>query len=299
MKNYIKLTEENYFKSLELGLIPMNWIKRQATCGSDLLKREDKVITYDGEILDFRDRYNAINDGYIEVKNVKELTKLHFPKWIDQYDSEKYIQETDEYIIAKGGDGTLIRAIHMHKDKCKPFFGVAGGTLNFLMNDEETILETATVKKLQLLNVEIKYKEQNEIITKKVQAFNDIIIGNFNAWIDFESEHDESILGDFKGAAIIISTAQGSTGANKNNNGTILSLSSKLLSITGVMTNRRIDHCIDNTGLKINCSSRGNIKIAVDGSYFIQDNVECVIITRGDDIKMIFNDYKKFQEKRR
>lgn len=228
-------------------------------------------------------------------------------KWLDPYDSSKYILEKEEHIEARGGDGTLIRAIHMHKDKNKPFFGIAAGTLNFLMNNEDNILDTCTIKKLQLLNIEITYKEfithgpnrGTKIITETIQAFNEVVIGNFNAWIDFKSEHNESILGDFKGAAIIVSTAQGSTGANKNNNGTILSLSSKLLSVTGVMTNRRIDHCIDNTGLRIDCSSRGNIKIAVDGTYHIRDNVQSVLISRGDDIEVIFNDYKKFQEKRR
>ena len=39
MQKYIELTEENYFKALKLGLIPMDWIKRQATKGSDLLNK--------------------------------------------------------------------------------------------------------------------------------------------------------------------------------------------------------------------------------------------------------------------
>lgn len=223
---------------------------------------------------------------------------MTYEKWIDQYDSEKYIQEKETYIEAKGGDGTLIRAIHMHKDKNKPFFGIASGTINFMMNDEDEILPTAVTKKLQLLHIEITYLNDNILTTETVQAFNDCIVGEFNGWVDFKSEHEESILGDFKGAAIIISTAQGSTGANKNNNGTILSLSSKLLSITGVMTNRRIDHCIENTGLIIDCSSRGNIKIGIDGSYRVIEHVQRVKITRGADVEVIFNDYEAFKRKR-
>ena len=221
-----------------------------------------------------------------------------YKKWIDPYDSEKYIQETDTHIIARGGDGTLIRAIHMHSDKGKPFFGIAAGSLNFLMNNESTISETATIKKLQLLNIEVQYLDNNILVSETVQAFNDIAIGNFNSWINFNCYHDESILGDFKGAAVIISTAQGSTGANKNNNGTILSLSSKLLSVTGVMTNRRIDHCIENTGLFIECTSRDNIKIGIDGSYRVIEDVKSVNITRGSDVEVIFNDYEEFKRKR-
>lgn len=70
---YLELTEKNYFDALDLGLKPMDWILRQATVGSDLLKRANKVITYDGTILDFRQRYNVINEGYVEVKSVKDL----------------------------------------------------------------------------------------------------------------------------------------------------------------------------------------------------------------------------------
>ena len=276
----------------------MDWIQKQATLGSDLLKRVDKVITYDGTILDFRSKYNAINDGYIEVKTIQELNKLNYKKWIDPYDSEKYILEKDEYIEACGGDGTLIRAIHMHAEKNKPFFGVAAGTLNFLMNNEKEILDSAVIKKLQLLNIEVDYLNDNILVTETIQAFNDVVIGEFNAWINFKSSHSESILGDFKGAGIIISTAQGSTGANKNNNGTILSLGNKLLSITGIMTNRRIDHCIENTGLVIECESRGDIKIAIDGSYRVINNVQKVKITRGLDVQVIFNDYEEFKTKR-
>ena len=79
-KTYIELTEENYFKALELGLIPMDWIKRQATKGCELLKRKDKVITYDGTILDFRNKYNAIEEQYQEVSSVEELNSLYLLK---------------------------------------------------------------------------------------------------------------------------------------------------------------------------------------------------------------------------
>lgn len=221
-----------------------------------------------------------------------------YKKWIDPYDSEKYIQEFDTHIVARGGDGTLIRAIHMHGKKGKPFYGIASGTVNFLMNLEENVSVKAIAKKFQLLDIEIEYLENGNEKFERVQAFNDCIIGEFNGWVEFKSEHSESILGDFKGAAVIISTAQGSTGANKNNNGTILPLGSKLLSVTGVMTNRKIDHVIENTGLFIECNSRGNVKIAIDGSYRVIDNVKNVKITRGSDVEVIFNDYDEFKRKR-
>lgn len=72
MKKYIELTEENYFKALELGLIPMDWIKRQATKGSNLLNKNDRVITYDGSLLDFRRESNLEKDSQ-KVSSIEEL----------------------------------------------------------------------------------------------------------------------------------------------------------------------------------------------------------------------------------
>ena len=72
MKKYIELTEENYFKALELGFIPMNWIKRQATKGSDLLNKNDRVITFNGSLLDFRRECNLEKDSQ-KVGSVEEL----------------------------------------------------------------------------------------------------------------------------------------------------------------------------------------------------------------------------------
>ena len=72
VQKYIELTEENYFKALELGLIPMDWIKRQATKGSDLLNKNDRVITFNGSLLDFRRECNLEKDSQ-KVSSIEEL----------------------------------------------------------------------------------------------------------------------------------------------------------------------------------------------------------------------------------
>lgn len=218
--------------------------------------------------------------------------------WIDKYDPMKYIQEKEGYIEACGGDGTLIRAIHMHKDKNKPFFGIASGTMNFLMNKDLLPIKEATHHKFFLIEVNVKYMEDNIIKEAKVNAFNDVIIGEFNGWIEFDCYDKDNILGEFNGAAILISTAQGSTGANKNNHGTILPLSSKNWSITGVQTNRKVNYVIENKELIIKSKARGNIKINVDGSYFEKSNVLEVSLRKGGTVKVIFNNIKEFKKKR-
>ena len=224
-------------------------------------------------------------------------------KWIDEFDSEKYILEKESFIEAKGGDGTLIRAIHMHKDKLKPFFGIGKGTVNFLMNPEDTISPNISFQKFYLIKGSVTYIRKTfgwkeEEVTEEFVAFNDIILGEFNAWIDFNCKHEDNILGNFFGAAILVSTAQGSTGSNKNNHGTILPLSSKNWSVTGVQCNRNINYVIESTNLEIDVKSRGPITLCVDGSRNIYQNVSKIKITRGDSVEVLFNNIQNFKEKR-
>lgn len=222
-------------------------------------------------------------------------------KIVDKYDNNKYIEEKENYILAVGGDGTLIRAIHKFGKLKKPFFGVAAGTANFLMNEENEInFETCKILEFNLLKVKVYYVEEKTNKIETIYAFNDLIVGEFNGWIDFKCEHQENILGNFKGAGLLISTAQGSTGANKNNHGTIIPLSSKHWAVTGVMTNRNINYVIEPNELIMELESRGNIKINVDGKHFERNNVYKVILNKSDiNIQVIFNDLKKFQDKRK
>lgn len=115
------------------------------------------------------------------------------------------------------------------------------------MNDTWTKFdETDTLLQVYMIKGTVTYLKENEDyfkpedafseIQEEFEAFNDIIIGEFNAWINYDCKHEDNILGNFNAAGLLISTSQGSTGANRNNNGTILPLSSKNWSVAGVMS---------------------------------------------------------------
>ena len=78
------------------------------------------------------------------------------------------------------------------------------------MNDEDNIAPNCTYQKLYLMEVDVEYKENNIIKNEIVYAFNDVIVGEFNAWIEFDCIDEDDILGKYLGAAILISTTQGS-----------------------------------------------------------------------------------------
>jgi NAD kinase len=211
----------------------------------------------------------------------------------------KSIVTDGRYIKAIGGDGTLLYAINHFNHLGLPFFGVASGTVNFLMNRdiEPDIVHTSV--KFNRLKVTVIRLVDGEPESSEYFAFNDVVIGQFNAWIDFQCIHKDDQIGSFFGSGMIVSTAAGSTGINRNNGGTILPLTSDQWSVTGMQTNRRIDSVINPNILHIVASRRsGSISIGIDGSMYTVDGISEVLIEQGDVVDVRFNSFAEFQKKR-
>jgi len=215
--------------------------------------------------------------------------------YTDKYDSRKQIVEKNTYIRVDGGDGTLLTAIHKYQNKGKPFYGVAMGTRNFLMNECAVKSPTAVKYSFHTLVVHVL---DSDGVMHHATAFNDVVIGEFNAWIEFTCSDSENQLGIFKGSGMIVSTAQGSTGINRNNHGTILPLTSPNWSVTGMQTDRTINSIVSPEELVINCTTRGNVTIAIDGTHKVIHNVDSITIQQGPTVDVLFNRIGEFQRKR-
>jgi NAD kinase len=217
-----------------------------------------------------------------------------------QVTDDKYIEEKEKYILAKGGDGTLLHAINKFRYLNKPFFGEASGTVNFLMNKENRPTADYIKKTFHLIMVTIKYRKDGVDKSIQCQAFNDVMIGgNMNSWIEFEMEDQDELFGKFMGGGMIFSTPQGSTGINKNNHGVILPLDSNLWSITGDKTERKIEYVVAPRNITLKVKSRTPVTVWVDGINHVIDNVQSIFVKSGDTVEVIFNDFKSFQRKRR
>ena len=223
----------------------------------------------------------------------------------DKYDSKKFIDATGKDLVrCKGGDGTLLKAINAFRHLHKPFFGIAAGSENFLMNTEDSIVTGSKYKKFRLLRVKVTSKRHfintYQTVTEEFQAFNDVIIGgNSNSWSHFDVHDKDRIIGKFKGGGIIFSTAQGSTGINKNNGGVILPLSSKNWVVTGDKTNRPINYVIEPSRTSITCTGRQPVTVWIDGANHVINDVAKIEISKGDVVTVIFNNYNDFKSKRK
>lgn len=134
--------------------------------------------------------------------------------WIAQLDGNLCLQNPD-FILAMGGDGTMLRSIREHWRQRLPFFGINAGTLGFLMNAPEAVFDTnfppvdVIFRQLPLLYVEI----ETENGTENTYAFNDAWLERAtsqSAWLQVHI-NDIPRLPRLVSDGVLVSTAAGST----------------------------------------------------------------------------------------
>lgn len=216
----------------------------------------------------------------------------------DKYDDKKFIKVFDNIIVANGGDGTLLKAFFKYSHLRKPFWGVNGGSLGFMMN-KTLPHKLDDAKFIKFFGIDLIVETDTEHV--HARAYNDVMIGgDMNTWAHFNIKEKDNFFGEFSGGGIIISTQLGSTGVNKSNGGSVLPLSSTLWSVTGDKTLRKLDYVIKPRKMVIDVASRTPITVWVDGSQKIINNVKRITIKKGKTpVEVIFGDYTEFKQKRR
>lgn len=148
--------------------------------------------------------------------------------------------ETADVIVALGGDGLLLHALHHHHMLDKPFYGLNCGTVGFLMNplqnldeDLEERIGLATETCLHPLQMEATTTtgEKHTMI-----AFNEVSVIRYsnqsaNLRISINGvERIPKLMSD----GVIVATPMGSTAYNLSAHGPIVPLSAEVLALTPV-----------------------------------------------------------------
>ena len=210
---------------------------------------------------------------------------------LDKWDPAKSIEDTPSMIYVVGGDGSLLRAVRLYADKKVPFFGVAAGTVNFLMNKENTISLTHSIIPL----TRIKVTAISEGIEYIAYAFNEVAIGSFCGWNHYILDD----ITDCMGACISICTPQGSTGLNKSSGGNILELDSKKWYLVGTQLNTTLSKELDTTTITGTIESREPVILKVDGIDLLKARDFTIKIEKADTVNLIINSIDEFKEKRK
>ncbi len=246
---------------------------------------------------------------YISTTDQRNLKVNHI---VEKYFNSFTLETIPELLVVAGGDGALLHAIQEHNKLQVPFFGIAGGTLNFLMNPTDDIKKLfGRLKKENVALTEIKTTSIKVSVLKETgkkifagYAINDVVIGStIMGYHHFVLNSEDGSFSDFEisGSGICVSTDLGSTGYNFNLGGSILPLGSSLWSINGVVCNRFLEDILTIQKLEIVSKSiREPEIIYIDG---IKKEIEVkqndkIILEKGQTIRIAFLDKSDFINRR-
>lgn len=126
-------------------------------------------------------------------------------------------EDDPDLVLAIGGDGTMLAAIHQHWRLRRPMVGLNAGHLGFLMNDADSLLDATcrlcselVVRRLPMLHIEFLRPDEPPV---KVLSFNDAWIERSSgqtAWLRVSID-DQVKLEKMVCDGALVSTAAGST----------------------------------------------------------------------------------------
>jgi NAD+ kinase len=145
--------------------------------------------------------------------------------------------EKSEVIVVVGGDGFMLRTLRRYASYKKPYYGINGGTVGFLMNtympskDLPTLIHEAVRTILPPLKAYV-HTDHHHIF--EIEAINEIALMRASAQACklHLSINGRSRLDQLVGDGVLLATPAGSTGYNRSAHGTIIPLGANLLALT-------------------------------------------------------------------
>jgi NAD+ kinase len=170
------------------------------------------------------------------VHSGTDIAAIHFHELSAMY---KFVPpQKSDVILALGGDGLMLHALHTHMDLHKPIYGMHCGTIGFLMNDysnEKLAERILSADSFELHPVAMKATTIDGKLENAL-AFNEVALIRGSAQSANVRVSVDGVvrLEKYMGDGLIVSTAAGSTAYNLSAHGPIIPLGSNLLALTPV-----------------------------------------------------------------
>jgi len=173
-----------------------------------------------------------LNDTFLKIKKIFEKNNIEV--LIDSVSAKAIgllgVEFNDmckeaDFLVALGGDGTLISLARRSYQFNKPILGINAGNLGFLTDINPDNIDEFLDKFLkgeyridERMVIEVHYRD------KKLYAFNDIVISKevISSMINVKVDTNESYLNTYYGDGLIISTPTGSTAYNLSAGGPVV-----------------------------------------------------------------------------
>lgn len=231
-----------------------------------------------------------------ELKNlgVRILMPAEFEKEFSDKDAEFYsdydvLSECD-FLIAIGGDGTLIHAAHYISEYAKPVLGINAGNLGFmagLEKEELNLLKNLISGEYEIeerMMITAKLYEGDELIYER-NCLNDAVIsrgGNMRL-CDFEISSEMSKPLFYRADGIIVATPTGSTAYSLSAGGPVVDTSIESIILTPICPHSLFARSLIFNGsseltLRVNCSEDSKAVFSCDGEAGIEISAESRIV---------------------
>jgi NAD+ kinase len=147
-------------------------------------------------------------------------------------------KDNADVIVALGGDGVMLTALHEHMSKGKPIYGMNRGSVGFLMNEyrPEGLMERLAAAKTETIHPLLATVAGADGASHTARAINEVSLlrqsyqaAKLRITIDGMVRLDELICD-----GLLLSTPAGSTAYNLSAHGPILPINAPLLALTPI-----------------------------------------------------------------
>lgn len=196
--------------------------------------------------------------------------------------------EAVDFVLALGGDGTLLHAARLMAVDMVPVMGVNFGRVGYLCTATEGQMESAldrlitgqyVVEERAMIRATV-FNRREEVW--RVDALNEVLIGGSNRTLTLELQVDEQPIGEIVGDGIIIATRTGSTAYAMSAGGPVVLLESMVL----VPSNAISSSLLAPTVLPMDCKISVHNKTKVTRPYVIADGQKDYQILDGTVIQL-------------
>ena len=227
----------------------------------------------------------------IEVSNEavawlqKQGLKAHSPSDLFLKGTQKISSEKDydkiDLVLVLGGDGTYLNAAHRIGGRAIPILGVNFGNVGFLAEtDAKKTFErlksviSGKVESVRRLVMNVSVKKSGKVLYDSL-ALNDVVVerGSNTHLIELEAKCDKSLVSQFRGDGLIVSTPIGSTAYNLSAGGPIIHPEVSALAVTPVCPhslNARPIILADHHKITVRLLRDQNASLMVDGVFGIE-----------------------------
>ena len=230
------------------------------------------------------------NDSHISNRELKrnDIDQKHVKNFTE-------LNNTFDYVMSVGGDGTILRSVNKIGDLSIPIVGLNKGRLGFLANSSlDNAQQVINGLKNNEYNISNRSIIQVEFEGEKKYALNEVTVSrkNTTSLITIEAKLDGQYLNTYWADGLIVSTPTGSTGYSLSCGGPIVLPKSKNLVLTPIAPhnlNARPLVISDDKKVEISVNGREDeYLISVDSNiYSISTNLKINLQKATRTLKMI------------